>query len=741
MDLLGYSDRLSAGPGDEIRFMVSSAHPTYRADLVRLIHGDLDPRGPGFKADDIPAPFAGDYPGVIQPIPTGSCVVVPADPRLAPEAGVTIQAWLMPTLRTGERQTVFGRWSHAANAGYDLALDADGLLVFRVGDGAGHVETVTSGAPIRFGAWSFIAASFDAATGRIAVDHHPIEGWPREPEAARAERTTALRGIGAAEAPLVMAAAWRGDGDGPAAFGEHFNGKIDRPRLFGRALAVEEMAGLAAGDDPASIAGAVAIWDFAQDMATSRVVDASPNALHGRTINRPARAMTGANWRGDEMRAAARPAEYGAIHFHDDDLDDAGWVSDFAYTVPDDLASGVYAARLRAGDDEDYVPFVVRPRLGRANAPIAYLMPTFTYLAYADEHMPIAPPDIFPFLDNSLNARELAYLERHRLNSLYDTHRDGSGVCYVSWRRPLLNMRPSLPFRGFSAAEHFAADLYLIDWMEAKGYRYDVIADENLHTDGQALLAPYRVVVTGTHPEYWTAPMLDSLQAYLDDGGRVMYLGGNGFYWVTAVDPELPHLIEVRRWGGTGTWRAKPGEFHLSTTGEMGGLWRNRNRAPQKMLGVGFTAQGFDYSRPYRRLPDSFDPRAAFIFEGIGPDEVIGDFPALTLRHGVAGYEIDRADEALGTPAHALVMATATGFSDSYQHVIEEVTATDGAQGGTREPLVRADIVLFETANGGAVFSVGSIAWCGGLSHNDYDNNVSRLTGNVLTRFMRDEPL
>src|SRR5690242_21345355 len=119
MELLGYSDRLSAGPGDEIRFMVSSAHPTYRADLVRLIHGDLDPRGPGFKADDIPAPFAGDYRGAVQPIHTGSCVVIPADPRLTPEAGVTIQAWLMPTLRTGARQAIVGRWSPDADAGYD----------------------------------------------------------------------------------------------------------------------------------------------------------------------------------------------------------------------------------------------------------------------------------------------------------------------------------------------------------------------------------------------------------------------------------------------------------------------------------------------------------------------------------------------------------------------------------------------------------------------------------------------
>ncbi|HEU0115816.1 MAG TPA: LamG domain-containing protein, partial [Thermomicrobiales bacterium] len=389
MNLLGYTDRLSAGPGDAIRFMVSSEHPTYRADLVRLIHGDLDPRGPGFKAEEIAAPFAGDYRGVVQPIPTGSCVVVPSDPRLAPAAGVTIQAWLMPTLRTGGRQAVFGRWSPAANAGYDLALNAEGHLVFRVGDGASQVERVTSGAALPLGAWSFVSATFDAASGRLAVDHYPIEGWPRDPAVARAERNTALRRIGAAEAPLAMAASWKGDGDGPAAFADHFNGKIDRPRLLGRALSEAELARLAAGGSPGDIDGAVAIWDFAQDSSSARVVDASPNGLHGRTINLPARAMTGANWTGDEMRAAARPAEYGAIQFHDDDLDDAGWASDFSFTVPEDLRSGVYAARLRAGDDEDFVPFIVRPRLGQANAPIAYLMPTFTYLAYADEHMPI----------------------------------------------------------------------------------------------------------------------------------------------------------------------------------------------------------------------------------------------------------------------------------------------------------------------------------------------------------------
>ena len=82
---------------------------------------------------------------------------------------------------------------------------------------------------------------------------------------------------------------------------------------------------------------------------------------------------------------------------------------------------------------------------------------------------------------------------------------------------------------------------------------------------------------------------------------------------------------------------------------------------------------------------------------------------------GAAGLEIDRADVSLGTPSHALVLATARGFSDSYQAVVEEVNHADSKQGGTVSPLVRADMVYFEGPSGGAVFSVGSITWCGSL--------------------------
>ena len=87
-------------------------------------------------------------------------------------------------------------------------------------------------------------------------------------------------------------------------------------------------------------------------------------------------------------------------------------------------------------------------------------------------------------------------------------------------------------------------------------------------------------------------------------------------------------------------------------------------------------------------------------------------------------------------------LASSSGHSDAYQHVVEQINTSNGARpGGTQNPLIRADMVFLEYPNGGAVFSSSAIAWCGSLSYNDYANNVSRITENVLRRFALDAPL
>ena len=61
-------------------------------------------------------------------------------------------------------------------------------------------------------------------------------------------------------------------------------------------------------------------------------------------------------------------------------------------------------------------------------------------------------------------------------------------------------------------------------------------------------------------------------------------------------------------------------------------------------------------------------------------------------------------------------------------------------QTANQNPHVRADLVFFELPGGGALFSTGSITWGGALSHNNYRNNVSQLTENVLRRFLDPTP-
>jgi N,N-dimethylformamidase len=678
MRILGYGDRLSVQQGTSISFMVSS-HGPYEAQLVRPSHLE------GLR-QELDAPFNGDFPGRLQSLPFGSYVAF--DRPVPRPSEFLLSAWIMPTAPDrGEDQEILV-WG----ARDGLFVNARGKLELRVGG-----EALATGAPLRRLEWYKVQAGVE--DGRAFVAQQP-KRWS---------------GAARVEGRLTPAAT-----TGPFRIGYRFDGKIDSPAVEG-----------------------VAAWDFSIGIQTLHVYDTGFRRLHGRVVNMPMRAVTGHNWTGREVDFRRTPEEYGAIHFHHDDLDDCRWESDFSFDVPVDLESGLYAVRLRCTGGEDYVPFFVRPLRSEARADVAFLAPTFSYLAYSNEHSswegsPAIPEQERRKIFESLSPEDRFTLETGLL-SCYDHHRDGTGNCFVSRLRPIVNMRPYYNVGILNGPHQVGADLHILDWLRSDGHEHDVITDEDLHEEGVDLLSRYRVVLTGTHPEYWSGPMLDALEEWLDDGGRLMYLGANGFYWVTDPHPQRPSTVEIRRThAGTRAWESAPGECHHQGTGEHAGLWRHRGRTPQRLVGVGMSAHGFDYALPFRREPDSGHERAAWIFSGTNPDEEIGNFGA--CLGGAGGFELDRIDRDLGSPPHVLHLATTTGFSDVYQAVVEEVLMEDSLQGGTINPRVRGDIAFFETQSGGAVFSTSSVTWGTSLTHNGCDNDVARITGNVLRRFADPAP-
>ena len=778
--ITGYSDRYSIHPGDEIKFYVNSEKgEDYDAKLVRLIHGDTNPEGPGYKEEEIAAPFDRTYKGRNQKIHGGSYVIVPHDARMTVES-FTIQAFVFPTTPTKGPRGILTKW--VGDTGYGLFIDENAHLALRIGAG-GTVRTIASGKPLLRKVWYLAAASYDARTGAVRLYQEPVvtsaNGGLGMALLHPAEETTAeVSGScdiapGANDAPFLMAAATRVPASGRSICGAHYkeatapvelpeqcdtyNGKIDRPRLTAAALDKSEIDALARGFKgcPASLRRAVVgAWDFQANItgniASTHILDTSPNLLHGHAINLPARAMTGYNWTGDEIVYHHAPEEYGAIHFHDDDIDDARWDVDFTYTAPEGLKSGFYAARLRVGGEEspateDYIPFVVRPPRGETTARLAVIIPTNSYLAYSNDNL----------ATNSVVAQLLAgkvpimqasdlYLNEHREYGLstYSLHSDGSGVCYSSRLRPILNMRPKYRHWLSPSLWQLNGDLHLTDWLEAVGFDYDLHTDEDLDREGVDLLNRYRVVLTGSHPEYSSESMIDAYEAYQQQGGRWLYLGADGFYWCSQYHPDNGNIIEVRKGeAGTRAWTANPGEYNNAFDGKFGGMWRARGRIPSKVCGLTFTAYGFDVSSYYRREPDSFRSECEWIFAGIGDDEIIGDFGL--VGGGAAGLELDRYDLEFGTPHNGYLLARSEGHTDLMLQVNEEIHfACRGYYGGGHEnPQVRADMIYYKTPNDGAVFGPGSLVWCGSLSHNNYDNNVSHIMRNVIDGFLKDGPL
>lgn len=718
MDIQAYFEEWSRSPGDVVRMAISTPHPTVHASFARL------QSGPGKGEND-----AGRFTTLgdvlsrtvsVGPKHTivGSYAELPLPHAL--EAGtLSLHCWAFPTVPHRQARQVV--WSLGE---LSLTIEA-GALSLRSG-GTSLVSLDDAMEPAH---WYSVLAVF--AGEQINLEVKRLDGK------VNSHRTATTKGSASASGANVLLLATSGP-DSSGSPRDCYNGKIDSPTLYLDRLSSEDIANLHEGR--ACTSRPWASWNLEENFASDAIASNASAGTFGHIYNGAERGVTGRNWDGRSDSFKEVPWQYCALQFHDDDMVDSGWPYELEFTLPKDLKSGVYLVRLESSASVNYYPLFVKAPPG-TGAPILFLLSTNTYLAYANDHL--AALDYSSVMDHEMIVPpDEQYLFEHPEpgRSCYDRHSDGTPVRYSSRRRPLFNVRPNCPNWLTGSYRNYPVDMYILEWLEHVGVEYHVATDEDLEREGRALLDRYNVLVTGSHPEYWSRFGLDSLDSYLRDGGRAMYLGGNGFYWVTTSSPEKPWIIEVRRDNtGTRCWDAPYGERTHVHTGEAGGIWRARGRAPNKIVGVGFSSEGFSKACGYRRLEASYASPAAKFFEGIG-SEVIGDQGY--VLGGAVGDEIDRYDQALGSPEHAFVLATSTGLGNEYQVVIEDMTLMLPDLGGRQRPdMVRADMVLFPIDGGGAVFSVGSIAYGGALAWNGCENDLSRMTANVLKAFASAEPV
>jgi hypothetical protein len=191
--------------------------------------------------------------------------------------------------------------------------------------------------------------------------------------------------------------------------------------------------------------------------------------------------------------------------------------------------------------------------------------------------------------------------------------------------------------------------------------------------------------------------MYDRVKKWVfEQGGRLMYLGGNG----------LNCEVELRDDGSMVCFNETLAGLSVEGLGGKESRLHIRHESEANLLGVVFTPAGAMTGAPYRVVDESH-----WAFEGTGLKkwDTFGE-QCLHQRcpGGASGHETDKVSPS--SPRNARVIAVGMNPGD----------------GG-------AEMVIFGTTSGGAVFSAGSINYVASLP---VDVNVSRITANVLRTFL-----
>jgi hypothetical protein len=341
------------------------------------------------------------------------------------------------------------------------------------------------------------------------------------------------------------------------------------------------------------------------------------------------------------------------------------WKTSFALDVPADWPSGIYAARCaNSYGAAFYIVFIVRPGTN-ARGDFVVLANTNTWNAY-----------------NRWGGR-----------SKYSD----PPAALLSFERP----NPATTPRDDGGLNHLTrAELWVLNWLEDSGYNVDVCCDYDFHR-GIDDMESYKALILSTHPEYWTLGMLDNLEDYLDDGGNLVYMAGNGIFEKVVYADAGKSLILFPEGGS-----------------RENSFFRNLQppRPERAILGVAYRGDNYLTFAPLQVL--RADHRF-FAGTGLGYGDLIGVNGI--NGGGASGWEMDTSIPGIA-PDDEIVAAF--GASDRGSPPANLQLLARGTN-----PCYGADVTYYETPAGGFVFAAGSLTFGGSLV---VDSHLQQIVHNVL---------
>ena len=368
-------------------------------------------------------------------------------------------------------------------------------------------------------------------------------------------------------------------------------------------------------------------------------------------------------------------------------------------TAPERSGLYYFRAQTKVGSNFSF-PWVVSP--STPSAPVAFLAATMTWNAYNNfgGRSNYISPDKLPS-EPTVNSRQ----ELRRYTDTNFVTYDSDSYAPLSFDRPEpINHIDSCeqatdPIEGRASCHLAPAEWRILAWIEREGIPHDLYSDNQLH-DGTLDLDAYRVLVLGPHPEYWSMTMYHRVKTWIDEqGGRLIYLGGNGVNCEVTLPDANTMVVHNGR------------ESDIYPKGFDSRLHHTAGVSEASLLGIAFSYAGIMTAAPFR-VADA--QHWAFAGTGLQNDQMFG-LHSLHMRceGGASGHETDKITP--HSPHGIQVLARGMNPEDG------------GAQ-----------LSLYTTPSGGAVFAAGSITYPACLL---VDDSISTITANVFRRFLEQGPI
>ncbi|MFT4595769.1 MAG: hypothetical protein ACI9TF_000006 [Paracrocinitomix sp.] len=296
-----------------------------------------------------------------------------------------------------------------------------------------------------------------------------------------------------------------------------------------------------------------------------------------------------------------------------------------------------------------------------------------------------------------------------------------------------------------------------VRWAEQAGFGFDMAANIDLDVRPE-ILDHYDVLLSVGHDEYWSSGMRDTVDAWVQSGGRWAIFSGNTAFWQVRYEDDGRTMV-CHKGAARFTDPVRDNKPHLLTS-----MWSDPliGRPETSTTGLTFTQGG--YHRIGGALPNGTGDYEVhqpdhWVFAGTG----LSEGERLGTGSFIVGYEVDGCalqevagrpvpTHEDGAPESLEVLATAPARLISITDDVCEAPVALWASVDPPGDLEGVAMTLFgdtspenvaKIANGhavmgyftrgkGNVFNAGSVDWSYGL---DTDEVVQQVTANVLRHF------